>query len=110
MTSSRRAVLSATFCAMLIFRLPVVIDGWLGADKIKHFMVSAFMQSITYSAAQAAGVDRGDAMRISIAVTAASGLGREIYDGRVKGRFSVSDLVWDGAGIGAATVMLRHTR
>jgi uncharacterized protein YfiM (DUF2279 family) len=95
---------------LLVLRLPVVIDGWIGADKIKHFVVSVVLQSFTYSAAQAAGAERGDAMRISVATTAAAGVAREIYDGRVKGRFSVSDLIWDGAGIAAASAMLRHSR
>jgi putative lipoprotein len=100
----------AVVALAVTLRLPIVIDGWLGADKIKHFAVSMVLQSFTYSTAQVAGLDRGDAMRASIAVTAAAGLGREIYDGKVKGRFSVSDLVWDAGGLIAATEMLKRTR
>lgn len=110
MIARRRTQLATVAALVMVLRLPFTVDGWLGSDKIKHFVVSAVLQSFTYSAAQAAGVDRGDAMRISISVTAAAGIGREAYDGRVKGRFSVSDLVWDGAGIAGATLMLRHTR
>jgi putative lipoprotein len=100
----------AVVALTVTLRLPIVIDGWLGADKIKHFMVSMVVQSFTYSTAQAAGMERGDAMRASLAITAVAGLGREIYDGKVKGRFSVSDLVWDAGGMVAATEMLKRTR
>lgn len=95
---------------VLVLRVPLVSDGWLGADKLKHFFITAFVQSLTYSAAQAAGADRGDAMRASIAVAAGVAIGREVYDGRVKGRFSIPDLVWDAGGSLAATAMLRRTK
>lgn len=110
MTKRMRRELLAVAAFALVLRLPVVLDGWFGADKIKHLVMIAAVQSFAYSVAQASGADRGDAMRISLATAAAAGLGREIYDGRVKQRFSVTDLVWDGAGIAAATAMLRHSK
>ena len=33
-------------------------DPWWGADKLKHFLVSAFVQSVVFSGARAAGVNR----------------------------------------------------
>lgn len=85
-------------------------DGFFGADKIKHFFLTAFIQSVAYSTAQALGADRPDAMRASVGVAAGAAIGREIYDARVKGRFSVPDLIWGAGGIGAASAMLRHTK
>ena len=85
-------------------------DGLLGADKLKHFFLTAFIQSVAYSSAQALGADRDGAMRASIGVAAGAAVGREIYDARVKGRFSVPDLLWGAGGMGAASAMLRHTK
>ena len=84
-------------------------DSWFGADKIKHFFVSAFVQSVTYSSLRAAGAGHGVSLGAASAATAAVGIGREIHDRRTKGRFSVADLVWDAAGGGAATLVLRKT-
>jgi uncharacterized protein YfiM (DUF2279 family) len=92
------------------FRLPLVNDGWFGPDKLKHFFMTAVLQSFAYSAAQAAGADSGDAMRIGLAAAGVAAVGREIYDARSKQRFSIPDLVWDAGGGVAATAMLRHTR
>ena len=84
-------------------------DTWLGVDKLKHFFVSAFVQSVTYSATRATGVAHGTSLAAASAATAAFGVGREIHDRRKKGLFSVADLAWDAAGAGAATVVLRKT-
>lgn len=110
MSSRRRCELLSLAALALVLRLPIVFDGWFGADKIKHFVVSALLQSVTYSAAQAAGADKGDAMRLSLTTAIAAGVAREIYDARVKQRLSIPDLVWDAGGVAAATTMLRHTR
>lgn len=107
--ASRRqwiAVLTLT----LALRLPLVSDGWFGPDKLKHFFMTAVIQSFAYSAAQAAGAERGDAMRIGLAAAGVAAVGREVYDARVKQRFSIPDLVWGGGGSLAATAMLRHTK
>lgn len=94
---------------MAALQFPLFGD-WFGADKVKHFFLSAFAQSVVYASARAAGVERRDALRTSIAAAAVAGIGREVYDARVKARFSVSDLVFDAGGIAAATAMLRGTR
>lgn len=85
-------------------------DGWFGADKVKHFFVSAFVQSVGYSGLQAAGLSRAPALAGATLVTAAAGVGREIHDGRTKGLFSRRDLVWDALGTGTATILLTHTQ
>jgi uncharacterized protein YfiM (DUF2279 family) len=85
-------------------------DSWLGADKIKHFFLSAFIESITFSGLQAAGVHRDAAFAGAIGATATFGIGREVRDKRTKGLFSLADLTWDALGAGTAALMLRSTQ
>jgi uncharacterized protein YfiM (DUF2279 family) len=88
----------------------VVRDSWFGIDKIKHFFMSAFIESVSYSVLQAAGASHRSAMSGAIGVTAAVGVGREIHDSRnPKNHFSVKDLSWDALGAGAGVVLLSHT-
>jgi uncharacterized protein YfiM (DUF2279 family) len=71
-------------------------DAWFGVDKIKHFFMSAFIQSFSYSALQAMHVRHSSAMAGSIGITIGLGIGREIHDKRTPGNiFSVRDLTWD---------------
>jgi putative lipoprotein len=85
-------------------------DHWLGRDKLKHFFVSAFVQSVGFATLQAAGADRSSALAGATAATAAFGIGKELVDRRQGGPFSVRDLAWDAAGAGAATLVLVRTR
>lgn len=84
-------------------------DPWFGPDKVKHFFVSAFIQSVTYGSLRSAGASHGGAIAGATVATAAAGVGREIHDLRVKGQFSLRDLAWDAAGAGAATLFLART-
>lgn len=81
-------------------------DPWFGADKLKHFFVAAFTQSVAYSALQASGVKHDQALAGAWAVTATASIAKELSDRRTTGLFSVRDLVWDAAGAGAATALL----
>lgn len=85
-------------------------DSWFGSDKIKHFLMSAFIQSLTFSGLQYAGAHRNAAFAGSIGVTAAFGIGKEFHDKRIGEPFSLRDISWDAAGAGSAIVMLRHTQ
>ena len=100
----------ATRRAFLLLAFPFAMDGWLGADKLKHFFMSAFIQSMAYSSARAVGVSHDGAFVSATAATVGFGVGREIYDGRVKRAFSYKDLVWDGAGLAAGAVMVNNAR
>jgi putative lipoprotein len=85
-------------------------DAWFGIDKIKHFFMSAFIESVSYSALQAAHVHRRSAMNAAVGITLGAGLGREIHDQRTPGNiFSVRDLTWDVIGAGAGALLLAHT-
>jgi len=88
----------------------VVEDSWFGVDKVKHFFMSAFIESVSYSALQAAHVNHRSALAGAIGVTAAFGVGREIHDSRnPKNHFSIKDLSWDAIGAGAGVVLSSHT-
>jgi uncharacterized protein YfiM (DUF2279 family) len=84
-------------------------DGWFGADKLKHFFVAAFTQSVTYSTLQLARVRHDRALAGAWAVTATVSVAKELHDRRSYGLFSVRDLVWDAAGAGAATLVIQHS-
>ena len=85
-------------------------DPWFGIDKVKHFFMSAFINSVSYSALQAARVNHRSAMAGAIGITMAAGLGREIHDMRVPGNlFSVRDLTWDAIGTTAGAALAAHT-
>ena len=85
-------------------------DSWFGADKVKHFFMSAFVQSATFSAARALGASNAAAQGIGGVATGAIGIGREVHDRRVGRIFSFRDLTWDAAGGVTAAALLRRTR
>ena len=85
-------------------------DPWFGIDKVKHFFMSAFINSFSYSALQLARVNHSSAMAGAIGITMAVGVGRELHDMRVPGNlFSVRDLTWDAIGTAAGAALTSHT-
>jgi len=88
----------------------VAHDSWFGPDKVKHFFISAFIESLAFSGLQATGASRSAAFAGAVATTAAFAFGREVHDKRTKGIFSIPDLTWDAAGGGAALLVLRSTQ
>ena len=105
-------LLSLSLAVNLVYaQTAVVRDSWFSPDKIKHFFMSAFIESVTYSALQAARVNHRPALGTAIGVTMAFGVGREIHDKRTPGNiFSVRDLTWDVVGASAGAVLLTQTR
>lgn len=83
---------------------------WLGTDKLKHFFLSAFIQSGAFSAGRAAGLSHSSAQLAAGITTAGFGIGREIHDRRSGRPFSVPDLAWDAAGALSAAAILNGTR
>ena len=81
-----------------------------GADKVKHFFLSAFVQSVSFSVARAAGMDRASARAAAAVSTMSIGILKELNDRRVGGAFSAPDLAWDAAGALAAAAILNGTR
>lgn len=92
--------------AALLLQAPA--DRWFAADKIKHFFLSAFVQSISYSALRAGNADHRSALLGATGVTMAVGITKELRD-RSGTRFSTRDLVWDAAGACTFTLILDHS-
>lgn len=84
--------------------------SWFGADKVKHFFVSAFVQSAAFAAARWSGADRATSHAAAGIATVTVGVMKEMRDRRAGGRFSVPDLAWGAAGGAAAAALLNHTR
>jgi putative lipoprotein len=85
-------------------------DAWFGADKAKHFVVAAAIQSASYALWRDRGTRPEPALWRASAVTAAASLGKEAFD-RSRGRlFSVRDLAWDAGGAGVASVIIIQLR
>lgn len=85
-------------------------DRWFGSDKVKHFFLSAFVESVSYSALRAVNVRHDPALIAASSLTLGVGIGKEIYDHHSYGHFSVKDLTWDVAGNAAAATVLAHTK
>ena len=110
-TNQMNQIASLCLAVNLIYAQQAVVrESWFGSDKIKHFFLSAFVESVAFSFAQAAGANRRTALASGIGAAAVVGLGREIHDKRTPGKwFSYRDLAWDAAGIGSAALLLSHT-
>lgn len=105
-----RPFLALSLALNLVFAQSAVAgDSWLGIDKLKHFFLSAFATSVSFSALQAAGANRKTAMTGAIGASAALGISRELYNLRTTRVFSLKDLTWDAIGIGAAATVLSRT-
>jgi uncharacterized protein YfiM (DUF2279 family) len=88
------------------------LDRWFAEDKLKHFAASFFITSVSASAARFAGIDRHTSVVIGVGVGAAAGLAKELSDARPAspGTFSYRDIIWDIAGIAAATAVVDASR
>ncbi len=98
------------FALLLSLSLAPHGDSWFGADKAKHFFVSAFVESVSYASLRTAHVRHGAALAGATAFTGAVGVGKEIVDQRAGRGFSARDLAWDAAGMGSAAMLLSRTR
>ena len=85
-------------------------DGLIGADKLKHFFIAGFVESMAFAGSQAIGANRSTARGAAIGVTAVVSVGREVHDRKTKGLFSIRDLAWDALGATAALIVLNKTQ
>ena len=89
---------------------PKPADPVFGVDKVKHFFIVGFVESMSFASLQAAGSSRSTAKAGAIAAATIVSFGREIHDRRTKGLFSVRDLVWDAIGASAALIVINKTQ
>ena len=88
---------------------PAARGSWFAPDRIKHFFLSFFVQSASYSVARAANAGHGPALIAASGVTATAAVAKEVWDRKRGAGFDVGDLVWDALGAGAATALLVRT-
>ena len=84
-------------------------DSWFGVDKVKHFFMGAFVQSVGYSAIRVTGAHHNVSLLAATGITAGVSVGKEIWDWRTGGTPSLKDLTWDAAGAGASTLLLERS-
>jgi putative lipoprotein len=89
---------------------PPVGDTFFGFDKVKHFMMSGFIEAVGFNSLQAVNVDRSASLAASTAVTLGIGVARELHDRRTTGLFSLGDLTWDTLGTAAALLIFSHSQ
>jgi uncharacterized protein YfiM (DUF2279 family) len=89
---------------------PRPADPLFGVDKVKHFFIAGFVESMTFAGMQSLGASRSTSRITAIKATSIVSIGREIHDKKKKGLFSVRDLAWDAIGAGAALVVLNKTQ
>jgi uncharacterized protein YfiM (DUF2279 family) len=97
-----------TFLLLVALQGPPA-DRWFSPDKVKHFFMAAFVQSVSYSVLRATDVGHRSSLIGASAASVAVSIGKEMSDARRTGLFSKRDLVWDAAGIGASTLLLERT-
>lgn len=85
-------------------------DKWFAPDKLKHFFVSAFVESASYSALRAVRVNHQDAIVSAAGIAVSVGVAKELHDARTGEGFSFRDLTWDVAGTAAGAAFLTHAR
>jgi uncharacterized protein YfiM (DUF2279 family) len=85
-------------------------DAWFGPDKVKHFFIAGFIESVAFAGAEAAGAKRSSSLPVALSIAGAVSIGREVHDRRTKGLFSIRDLAFDALGATAAYFLLRHTQ
>lgn len=89
---------------------PPAPDRWFAEDKFQHFFLSMAITNLSYGTARLVGIDRGPATVAAGLTAGAAGIGKEIWDGRQGGHFSLKDLAWDGAGIATGLVLVSQAR
>ncbi len=85
-------------------------DKWLAPDKLKHFFMSAFIESASYSALRAVRVNHHDALVSAAGIAVSVGVAKEIHDSWTQEGFSMRDLTWDAAGTAAGAAFLSHAQ
>jgi uncharacterized protein YfiM (DUF2279 family) len=89
---------------------PASRDGWFSADKTKHFLASAFVQSVSFSALRSTSMSRSASLEGATAVSGTVGVGKELYDKWFGGDPSLKDLAWDAGGIATVSLLLVRTQ
>jgi hypothetical protein len=88
---------------------PRVRDTAFGSDKLRHFLMAGYVESVGFAGLQALGADRDVAFAGGALAAASASVAKEIHDRRTYGLFSIGDLVWDALGAASALLILSRT-
>lgn len=100
-----------TLCLCLSFGGQSAPDPWFGEDKVKHFLTSFVVTSLSASAARTAGLEPRESAFVGVGAGVTVGVWKEIRDiGRRGETASLRDLTWDLAGVGASYAVMRQVR
>ncbi|HVZ77929.1 MAG TPA: hypothetical protein VG818_08110 [Gemmatimonadaceae bacterium] len=83
-------------------------DRWFAADKAKHFLASAAIETGGYAMMRGVQATRQQSLFAASVATAAAGIGKEVMDRRGGGEFSLRDLAWDAVGGVTMGIAFRH--
>ncbi|MEX2583823.1 MAG: hypothetical protein WD766_11145 [Gemmatimonadota bacterium] len=83
---------------------------WFGEDKLRHFVASFVVSSLSGSGARLVGLDQRESIAVAAAVGTLGGVYKEVRDVRLGGPFSGYDLAWDVLGTGSAVLLLNASR
>lgn len=98
-------------CLCMSFGAQPPADRWFAEDKIKHFVTSFVVTSLSASAARTAGLDPRESAYAGAGAGVAVGVWKELRDmGRRGETASFRDLTWDLAGVGAGYAVMRQVR
>jgi uncharacterized protein YfiM (DUF2279 family) len=85
-------------------------DSWFGADKVKHFFLGAFVQSVAFGTLQATGLSRNEAIAGASGTTVGVSVAKELLD-RSRGKVpSFRDVAWGLAGAATISPLLLRTK
>jgi uncharacterized protein YfiM (DUF2279 family) len=104
-----RALIVQVVLLFVTAATPAQRGPWFGPDRIKHFFLSFFVQSASYSIGRAANLEHRAALIAASGVTAAAAVSKEVWDRKRGTGFDNVDLVWDALGAGAATALVVRT-
>lgn len=86
-------------------------DRWFADDKLRHFLASFVVTSLSASGARAAGLSADESVWVGAGLGTSSGIWKELRDrGQEGGTASLRDLVWDLGGVGAASAVMAQVR
>ncbi|MBK9259177.1 MAG: hypothetical protein IPM54_05015 [Polyangiaceae bacterium] len=104
------ALVASVLLASLVTALPVRADPptepWFGADKAKHFTISAALAATGYGLSALAIDGRKNRVVLGATLALGAGYSKEVLDAVGFGTPSWKDFVWDvlgtGVGVGVA--------
>ena len=102
---------SLVLCLCLSVGAPPPADRWVGEDKLKHFLASFVATSLAAGVTRAAGADAETSAWAGAGAAATLGVWKELRDARLpEATFSLRDIAWDLAGVGAASAVMAQVR